>query len=80
MKVKELIKELNKFNPNADVLCYSEDEVLVPKKHIFRILEIQDVSKVSATKNRTEDGVPSLKFEQSNLSEEHVLLNVISDF
>ncbi|MBK7808760.1 MAG: hypothetical protein KA270_09745 [Saprospiraceae bacterium] len=80
MKVKELIKELNKFNPNADVLCYTEDEGLFKKDNGFRLLMIDHISKVTATKCRTKENTPSLKFEESSLSEEHVLLNVIADF
>ena len=80
MKVKDLINQLSKYNPNSDVLCYTEEEGLVAKKHIFRILHIEDVSKVNATKCRSNDHLPSLKFEESNLSEEHVLLNVVGDF
>lgn len=41
---------------------------------------IDHISKVTATKCRTKENTPSLKFEESSLSEEHVLLNVIADF
>lgn len=35
MNVHELIKELQKFDGNLDVLCSAEDENIIAKNHFF---------------------------------------------
>jgi hypothetical protein len=80
MKVSELIKELQKFDGNLDVLCSTEDESLISKNHVFRLLEITDISEIEAEKTRSEDGVASLKLEKTSYSQKHVIIDVTSDF
>ncbi len=80
MKVKELIAELEKLNPEADVLCYTEDEQFIPDGHIFRLLDIETVSTSKARKRRGEDHIPTLKFGDSELAKDHILIQVLSDF
>lgn len=36
MKVHELVEHLQKFDPNLDVLCWSEDENLLGKKEALQ--------------------------------------------
>ena len=80
MKVSDLITKLQSLPSNADVLCYTEDENFQAKGHMFRILEIDDVSLSEATKVRSSDGQPSLKLGKSESSEPHVIISVVSDF
>ena len=80
MKLKELLNQLSHLDPDLDVLCYSEDENLLAPNHGFRLLEIDGIDVVEAEKHRGEDEIGSLKFEKSDLSEVHVLINVTSDF
>ena len=80
MKVKDLIKELSKLDENLDILCYTEDEELVPSEDLFRILAIDSVDTTVAEKTRLEDGTPSLKFGESELSQKHATINVTSTF
>ena len=71
MKVSELMAKLQSLPANADVLCYTENEDL---------LDIEEVSASDATKVRTTDDRPSLKFGKTENSQQHVLISVISDF
>lgn len=80
MKVKDLLSKLSGFDPEQDVLCYSEDEGIVPPEHGFRLLEINDVDLIEAEKTRCEDGIPSLKLGKSECSAPHVLIDVTLDF
>lgn len=80
MKVKELIAKLSKINQEIDVLCYTEDSDLLPQQHIFRLLEIEDVSESEGERRRGDDQIPTLKFGKSPHSESLAIINVISDF
>jgi hypothetical protein len=79
MKVKELIKNLSTLDPNSDVICYSEDESLLLDGHMFRVLEIESLDSVMAEKCRV-DGIGTLKIGNSDISQNHVTLNITADF
>jgi hypothetical protein len=80
MKVKQLIKELQKLDQEFDVICYTEDEEFLPEKHGFRIFEINDVTTTEGEKVRDESNMPSIKFGKSDYSKKHIVLNITSDF
>lgn len=80
MKVKELIEQLKKFDPDHDVLCCSDNESLLAPAHLFRLLEITHIGVVEGLKTRGEDGVPSLKIGKAPHSEPHILIDVTSEF
>lgn len=80
MKVKQLIDLLEKYDRETDVLCYTEEEAHLSKRHGFRLFDIESIDIVEAEKRRGEDQVPSLKFGKSDLSEKHVIIQIISDF
>lgn len=80
MTVRELVEKLSKFDPDCPVVCYSEDEALVPKSQLFRLLDIVWVDAADAEGCRLEDGTPYLKIGKSNVSREVVLLEVTLDF
>jgi len=80
MKLKELLSKLETFDPEVDVLCYSEDADLLPKNHGFRIFDIIALASKDAEKSRTGDGIPSLKLGKSGHSSTHVLIELTSDF
>jgi hypothetical protein len=79
MKIKDLLEKLSKFDPNADVICYTEDELLLLDGHIFKVLEIESLDSVVAEKYRS-DGVGKLKIGKSDASRNQVILNIITDF
>ena len=80
MTVRELVAALQKFDPNLDVYCFTEDDSLLAPSHEFRVLEISDVKSVSAEKCRGADDVLSLKMGSSESSSRHVLIDVTADF
>lgn len=80
MKVKDLLLKLNAFEPEQDVLCYSEDEGILPPKHGFRLFDIDHVDLTEAEKTRCEDGIPSLRIGKSECSTPHVLIAITLDF
>lgn len=80
MKVKDLLSKLSGFDPEQDVLCYSEDERGLPPKHVFRLFEINGLSLTEAEKRRGEDGIPSLKLGKTECSAPHVLIDITLDF
>jgi len=80
MKVKELVEQLQAFDQELDVICYTEDDIFLAPGHEFRILEINDAQVREADKVQGLDGIKSLKFASSNLSKKLVLIDVTTDF
>ncbi|HHC6507148.1 TPA: hypothetical protein ACN32Z_004425 [Vibrio parahaemolyticus] len=81
MKVKELIEELQKLDPEQCVTCYSEDEGLKTNDGPVQIFKIQDVSEAETESSRLNEGSgkPWLKFGKSDNSSKFVLLEITSD-
>jgi hypothetical protein len=65
MKIKDLLEKLSKFDPNAGVIFYTEDESLLLDGHIFRVLEIESLDSVVAEKCRS-DGAGTLKIGKAD--------------
>jgi hypothetical protein len=80
MKVRDLIDKLKSFDPDTDVVCYSEDEGLKSDEGPIQLFEIMAVSDTEAEKCRLDSGRPWLKFEKSEISSKITLLEVTSDF
>ena len=80
MKVKELVAKLVQLDQELDVLCYSEDEGIVPEGHGFTIFEIVAVTATDAELLRVGDGVPSLKLGKGPSSQRIAVIEVTSDF
>ena len=80
MTVRELVAALQKFDPNLDVYCFTEDDSLLAPNHEFRVFEISDVKSVNAEKCRDDDDVLSLNLGSSQSSSKHVLIDVTADF
>jgi hypothetical protein len=75
MKVKELIEQLNKLNPDLEVVCYSEDNAAIRKNQLF--FTIDNIAAIKAEISRNDDGLPLIKFQGD--SHELVLLEMIAD-
>lgn len=56
MRVRELIKALEKLNPDLDLLVYTEDEDVVEPGQSMRFLYIDGVSTVVGVTSRDERG------------------------
>jgi hypothetical protein len=80
MKVSELIQKLQRLDPDAMVLCYTEDEGLPAKGHSFRLLDVESVDAQDVVLSRADDGVPSATFGKGAGSRTIAVLNVIADF
>ncbi len=80
MKVSELQQQLGKFNPNLEVLCYTEDARFVKAGTKFTLLDIDKVTVIQGERVRLDDGTPTLKLGKSHDSIELVALESTSDF
>jgi len=80
MLVRELQEQLSKLRPDLEVLCYTEDEELQGGGHIFRLFDIEAVTTTEGEKVRGDDGVPSLKFQKSDISKTFATLDVTLHF
>lgn len=80
MKVRDLVKKLQSFDQDVDVLCSSEDESLQRPNELFRVFEIQSVELTDAEKRRGSDGIASLKLGKTDLSQPHVLIDITTGF
>jgi len=80
MKVKDLLSKLGAFDPEQDLLCYCEDEEILPPKNGFRLFEINEVDLTEGETTRGRDDIPSLKLGKSECSAPHVLIRITSDF
>lgn len=79
MKVGELVTSLKKYDSNLEILCYSEDEDLVPKGKGFLLLDISATHIIEGEGFRL-DKKAHLKLEKTLNSQEYVVLDVTSDF
>ena len=77
MTVRELLSKLSDFPPEREVVCYCEDETTSQGPRVF---DITDVRPRDAERVRGEDGVPNLRFGESQHSAPHVLIEITSDF
>lgn len=80
MKVKELIAELSKQDPELEILCYTEDEKILPADHLFRLIDIESISVLEGEKRRGDDGVPTLKIGTEGYTQKHVIINLLTEF
>lgn len=80
MKVGDLRTRLMNLDPNMDVLCHIE-ETYRPVQ-AGSVLEILECSVVEAEKFRLDDTdrTAGLKFNSSELSEPHLILEITTDF
>ena len=54
MKVADLVQKLKDLDPGMEVLCYTEDEGLLAKKSLFRLLDIESVEVSEAERLRVD--------------------------
>lgn len=79
MKVKELQEQLNKLDPDLDILGYSEDESILNSGRSFVVFDIVAIDKHEAERLRLEDETPYLKFERGPASKPIAILEITSD-
>ncbi|WP_119025613.1 hypothetical protein [Acinetobacter soli] len=83
MKVKDLIKQLQNFDPELPVLIANEEEEIIGKDNIVKFFEISHISSLHAETQRHEInrnveftfvGIPT------KYSREFVFIDVVSQF
>ncbi len=79
MKVKQLIAQLQELDPDLEVLCYTEDNDVLPPNHGFRLFDITEAKMADGTRTRGEDHIPSLKLGKGPHSQPHALIDITSD-
>ena len=62
MKVKDLIKELEKIDQNIDIYGYTEDENLASKEKTGHVFSIDGVGEAFVEMKRNNKGQPTIKF------------------
>lgn len=56
MKVKELVAQLEQQDPELEVLCFSDDEEILPVDEVFRLFKIESVTG-SDTEDKEDESV-----------------------
>jgi len=79
MKVRELVEKLKNLDGELEVICITEDEELLPKNLLLRLLEITDVVVTEAETYRNNEQVPSLRIVNSPASQKYVVIEVTAD-
>ncbi len=80
MKVKELINEIQKINPELEAVFYSESEEIAPKDSSFRIIDPTNFFEKEARLYRTDDGNPSVVFgHEPQLSMHYAFIEMTDD-
>lgn len=83
MKVKDLIKQLEKFNPELDVFISNQEEEIIDLNNLVRFFDIADISAANAeTKRNDISGVVEFTFVgmSTKHSREFVFIDVVSQF
>ncbi|MCB2427985.1 hypothetical protein [Methylophaga pinxianii] len=79
MKVKELIEKLSKLDGALEVLCYTEDPLLVGKSNLVKALDIADVSETKLEVSRNESGEVQLNFTGKESQRAFALIEITAD-
>lgn len=80
MRVGDLQEELAKFDPDLELLVYTEDESMLSAGHLFRLLDVEYVEKTEGELGRGEDGITSMRFVKSDESRVVVTLGATGSF
>jgi hypothetical protein len=78
MKIEQLIVELQKLDPNLDVVCSSEDADLLTPRHGFILFELDGVTTIEAERTRV-DGKPYFKIGPGPRSSRYAVLDISSE-
>lgn len=78
MKIKDLLNELSKLDPDLELILLTEDEGLIQKGSLFKLFELLSVSDSEAEMCRLEDGDPSLRFCKTKLSKKLAIMEITS--
>lgn len=80
MKVKELIAELQKLDPEQTVLAICEDEDIVRDGRLFETFWVDSPSVVRAEASRVDVGVVEFKIGEYPGTRDHVFIHLEHKF
>lgn len=80
MRVHELIKALEKLNPDLHVLAYTEDEDVVETGQVIRLLDIEGVSTLTGVTSRDDQGRVRIALGSAPEAQTIATLDVTSQF
>lgn len=80
MKVKELIAELQKLDPEKNLLAICEDDDIALKGNFFETFWVESVSVVRAEAKRIDVGEVSFRFGEYPETKEHIFINLSHKF
>jgi len=80
MKVKELITELQKLDPEQTVLAICEDKDILRKGQLFETFWVESASAVRAEASRVDIGEVAFKFGEYPETREHVFIHLEHKF
>lgn len=82
MKVKDLIKKLEEFNPELDVFISNQEEEIIGLNNFVRFFDIADISSANAETKRNDMSVVefTLVGMPTKHSREFVFIDVVSQF
>lgn len=80
MKVKELLAQLSRLDPELEVLCNLKDQKFITNSRHFILLDIESVVVAEGEHIRLEDDTPYMKIGKSHISQRAVFLGVTSVF
>lgn len=83
MKVKDLIKKLEQFDPELEVLIANEEDEIIGLNNLVRFFDVSHISSVHAETQRN-DMERNVEFTfvgmQTKHSREFVFIDVVSQF
>lgn len=83
MKVKDLIKKLEQFDPELEVLIANEEDEIIGLKNLVRFFDVSHISSVHAETQRN-DMERNVEFTfvgmPTKYSREFIFIDVVSQF
>lgn len=80
MKVRDLIEQLGKLDPELELYGYCEDASIATEAKPYHLFWVDDVSVSHVVRGRAEDGSPFATFDFGPDAVPLALVNMTSDF
>lgn len=76
MKVKDLIKQLQNFDPDLYVLITNEEEAIIGNDQLVKFFDITDIGTFHAETKRNDNGEVEFRFTGMATKESKPFLNI----
>jgi len=82
MKVKDLIEQLNKLDPNLELYGYTDDDCLATSDRAYHVFSVESVDESVIESERDSKGRPIFRFSNMEAKESRkvAFINVSTDF